>query len=314
MSRSGAAPLSKQLHAMSTRPSPGPDHAGVDALILKAATALGVLGSGPHGAQRILALLCDPAVSAAQVAAVMSREPGLTLRVLRVANSAFYGTARNITTIDRAFQLLGLDAVRGIAAAACLDRTVRRVTDTAPIDMDALVRHSLATAVAAEMLARVRHRPLAADAFIAGLLHNLGIAVQLQVDPRGFRELIDALRATPEQGLPALEAERVQVGHEHCVAVLFEAWKLPAVLVAAARHHHDPLAAPQPHREMAALVNLGIQLSLACGNTYALEPLAPQRGRAVMALLGLSDADLDRVAAELPGRLAQLREAFGTTA
>jgi HD-like signal output (HDOD) protein len=296
---------------MSTSPTPSPDCAGADALILKAATALGVLGSGPLGAQRILALLCDPAVSASRVAAVMAREPGLTLRVLRVANSAFYGAARNITTIDRAFLLLGLDAVRGIAAAACLDRTVRRATATTPIDMDALVHHSLGTAVAAETLARLRHRALAADAFIAGLLHNLGVAVQAQVDPRGLGELIDALRAAPERGLTALEAERVQVGHEHCAAVLFEAWKLPAALVEATRHHHDPLAAPQSHRALAALVNLGIQLSLACGNTYALEPAAPQRDAAVMALLGLSDADLDRVAAELPGRLAQLGEAFG---
>jgi HD-like signal output (HDOD) protein len=285
-----------------------------DALILKAATALGVLGGGPHGAQRILALLCNPKVSASQVAEVMAREPGLTLRVLRVANSAFYGAARNVTTIERAFTLLGLDAVRGIAAAACLDRTIRHAGDSAAVDMDALVRHSLATAVAAESLARSRHPALAADAFIAGLLHNLGIAVQLQLDPHGCRELLDALRTMPERTLPELEAQRVQVGHEHCVAVLFEAWQLPPLLVEAARHHHTPLAAPQQHRKLAALVNLGIQLSLACGNTHALEPLVPQRDAAVMALLGLGDEDLDRASAALPERLAQLREALGVPA
>ena len=290
--------------------SPTQDQDSATAGILKAATALGVLGGGTQGAPRILALLCNPAVNAAEVATVMSREPGLSLRVLRVANSAYYGLTRSISTIDRALVLLGLDAVRGIAAAACLDRTVRRASENAPLDMDALVRHSLATAVAAEALASIRHRPLAPEAFIAGLLHNLGVTVQLRLDPGGVRAMVDALRARPEQDIPALEAQRVGVGHEQCVAVLFEAWQLPAMLVEAARHHHDPMAAPEQHRELAALVNLGIQLSLACGNTYALEPTAPPRNHAALTLLGLADEDLDRVAADLPERLAKLQEAF----
>jgi HD-like signal output (HDOD) protein len=290
--------------------SPTQDQDSATAGILKAATALGVLGGGTQGAPRILALLCNPAVNAAEVATVMSREPGLSLRVLRVANSAYYGLTRSISTIDRALVLLGLDAVRGIAAAACLDRTVRRASENAPLDMDALVRHSLATAVAAEALASIRHRPLAPEAFIAGLLHNLGVTVQLRLDPGGVRAMVNALRARPEQDILALEAQRVSVGHEQCVAVLFEAWQLPAMLVEAARHHHDPMAAPEQHRELAALVNLGIQLSLACGNTYALEPTAPPRNHAALTLLGLADEDLDRVAADLPERLAKLQEAF----
>ena len=282
----------------------------LDRRILRAAAALGVVGGGAHGAQRLLALLCDPQVSVAQVADVLAREPGLALRVLRVANSAFYGVSRHVRTIERAFTLLGLDAVRGIAAAACLDRTLPRGGETAPIDLDALVRHSLATAVAAESLARIRHRALAPDAFISGLLHNLGVTLQLQVDPGGFRSLLEALSAAPQGHLPELEAQRVLVGHEHCVAVLFDAWQLPAALVEATRHHHDPLGAAAEHRELAALLHLGVQLSLAGGNTHALEPCAPQRSAAAMALLGLDDADLDRVAAELPERVRLLREAL----
>jgi HD-like signal output (HDOD) protein len=282
----------------------------LDARILRAATALGVVGGSTHGAQRLLALLCDPGVSATQVGEVLAREPGLALRVLRVANSAFYGASRHVTTIERAFSLLGLDAVRGIAAAACLDRTVRRHGESAPINLDELVCHSLATAVAAEALARINHQALAADAFIAGLLHNLGVTLQLQVDPGGFRQLLDALHAAPQRELTELEAQRVLVGHEHCVAVLFEAWQLPAALIEATRHHHDPLAAAAEHRELAALVHLGVQLSLESGNTYALEPQVPARSAPVMALVGVDAADLDRVAADLPERVRALREAF----
>ncbi len=283
---------------------------GVDEQILKAAATLGVLDGSARGAPRLLALLCDPALSAGQLAAVLACEPGLALRVLRVANSAFYGVSRSVASIDRALLLLGLDAVRGIAAAACLDRTIRRAGAAASLDMDALVHHGCAAAVAAESLARRGHAALAPDAFIAGLLHDLGIAVQLRVDPQGVQAVIEALGACPDRSPPDLEGPRLRVGHEQCAAVLFEAWQLPAALVEAARHHHDPLAAPAAQRELAALVHLGDQLALACGATHALEPLARQPEPAPLALLGMDATDLDQVAAGLPERVRQLREAL----
>lgn len=279
-------------------------------VILKAASTLGVLHGGTQGAQRLLALLCDPNVGAGQVADALSREPALALRVLRVANSAFYGASRNISTIGRAVALLGQDAVRGIAAAACLDRTVRQADAAQPVDLDQLVQHGFATAVAAESLARLGHGALAADAFIAGLLHDLGIAVQIGIDRGGAQALIEALRSDPGAAIAELEGQRMQVGHAQCAAVLFEAWQLPAALVAVARWHHEPLDAPAAHRELASLVHLGDQLALACGSHHALEPAAPTRNAAVMAQLGLEDADLDGVAATLPERVSQLRDAF----
>jgi HD-like signal output (HDOD) protein len=283
------------------------------ALIIKAASTLGVLRGGTQGAQQLLALLCDPDVNAGQVADALSREPALALRVLRVANSAFYGASRNIATVERAVALLGQDSVRGIAAAACLDRTVRLADAAAPLDLDELVQHGFAVAVAAESLARHGHGALAADAFIAGLLHDLGIAVQISIDQPGANALIEALRSHPDQGITDLECERVRVGHAQCAAVLFEAWQLPLALVEVARWHHAPLGAPAAHRELAALVHLGDQLALAGGTHHALEPQAPPRNAAVMELLGLDDGDLDGVAAALPERLSQLREAFAAS-
>ncbi|HXC60060.1 MAG TPA: HDOD domain-containing protein, partial [Steroidobacteraceae bacterium] len=88
-----------------------------DAEIVRAATSLGIIGGGANAAHRILATLCDASLDARQIADVIQREPGLAARVLKVANSAFYGSSRHIATLDRALMLLGLDAVRGIAAA-----------------------------------------------------------------------------------------------------------------------------------------------------------------------------------------------------
>jgi HD-like signal output (HDOD) protein len=258
----------------------------------------------------MLALLCDPEVEESAIASLIARQPSMYARVLRVANSSYYGHARAITTIDRALLLLGRDAVRSIAAATCFDRTMARSTKGNAIDLQAVARHSLATAAAAEALAAICRRPMASDAFIAGLLHNLGVAVQVQLDPRGIDAMIDANRDGPAFGIRVLEANHASVGHEECLAVVFEAWLMPDSLVAVAGHHHDPMNAPERHVDLTSLVNLGANLGLAMGATSPLEPACLERHLPAMRRLGLDDEQLDAVAAQLPARAAELGSAL----
>jgi HD-like signal output (HDOD) protein len=278
--------------------------------ILRAAASLGVLGTGSNGAPRIMAALCNPEVSSREVAALVGKEPALYARVLRVANSPYYGQSRSITTIDRALVVLGVDAVRGIAAAACLDRSLPRRGEDSVVDIKSLIRHSIATAASAESLARIRRPALAAEAFIAGLLHNLGIVVQLQLDAPGLQTMIKLREAGDVRDMRALELDCVVIGHEECVGVIFEAWQLPEALIAAARDHHDPMGAAPPHRELAALINLGANLGLAGGSTFGLEPSQVPRNAPAMASLELNDDQLDGIAIDMPARVAALRSAL----
>ena len=289
-----------------TRTKPPVDRAQ----ILRAAASLGVLGTGANGAPRIMAALCNPEVGSREVAALVGKEPALYARVLRVANSPYYGQSRSITTIDRALVVLGVDAVRGIAAAACLDRSLPRRGEDSVVDMKSLIQHSIATAASAESLARIRRPALAAEAFIAGLLHNLGIVVQLQLDPPGIRTMIKLREAGDIRDMRALESDCAAIGHEECVGVIFEAWQLPESLIAAARDHHDPMGAAQPHRELAALINLGANLGLAGGSTFGLEPSQVARNAPAMASLELDDDHLDGIAVDMPARVAALRSAL----
>lgn len=244
------------------------------------------------------------------MAGIVGQEPGLTARVLRVANSAYYGRPREIATLDRAIVVLGLDAVRGIAAAACLDRGLLRSPATAAVDMDAVLRHSVTAAAAAESLGRLRHRTLAGEAFIAALLHDFGVVVQLHlaVDPMVVRAT--ELRTTPRAIHPAEEREQVGTSHADCGAVVFEAWQLPAALVDAVRHHHEPANAPEAARPVTALVHLGDLLALRLESCHAFE-VAPGEPDAALDLLGLTAEELDAVGAALPERVAELRTALG---
>lgn len=280
------------------------------AQIHKAATSLGMLGAGADSAPRILSALCNPDLRTDELVSLVERQPALYARVLRVANSAYYGQARSITNIDRALVLLGLDSVRGIVAAACLDRVGPRKGEDGPVDMQALVQHSLATATAAESLAQIHSPALAPDAFIAGLLHNLGIIIQIHLDSAGVEAMVRARRSDATRDMRALEAEQAAVSHETCVATLFESWQLPELLIAATRHHHAPMNASEAHRDFAALINLGANLGLAGGSTFTLEPAPVVRDSAAMAWLGFGDAQLDRIVVDLPARVQAYQRAL----
>jgi hypothetical protein len=159
-----------------------------------------------------------------------------------------------------------------------------------------------------EGLARCGHQSLAADVFIAGLLHNISVIVQIRLDPSGVMGMINARRRDGTRAIRSLESQHTTVGHEQCGALVLDAWRLPMSLVSAVQHHHDPMEAPQEHRNLTALVNLGANVALACGNTYALEPAPSGHNVSAMTCLGVTVEDLKLAAANLRDRVDQLCE------
>jgi HD-like signal output (HDOD) protein len=217
-----------------------------------------------------------------------------------------------VSTLERAFVLLGGDAVRGIAAAACLDRAATRALDRSPIGLQDMLRHSVATACAAEMLARgSTHRRAASEAFIVGLLHDFGVAVQVRVDRPAVERLIAAIESGPPEPVREAEARAFCIGHEHCAAVVFDSWKLPSGLVTAVKHLHEPLAAPPEARVVCALVNVANHVAIGAGLGYVLEPRVVETDGAAMQFLKLPSGLVERVAQELPAKVNELQQVFG---
>ena len=277
--------------------------------IREAAAALCMAEAGTSSPARLITLLCDERLSGDELAAKIEAHPVLSARVLQVANSPYYGQVKSVGTIKRALQLLGLNAVRGIAAAAFIDQVIPRRIATLP-DIPSLLRHSLATAIACERLAGRVDPLVAPDAFIAGLIHNLGTVVQASLDPAGTAALIAARTADPCGAIRSLEQEHCQLHHEACGGVLFDAWQLPDSLVNVAMHHHEPDDAPESHRRLVGLVWASANLALSCSNTFSLEPAGAGLDYPKMLALGLQRHDIDAVAADLPERVDLLSRAL----
>ena len=279
------------------------------AAIREAAAALCMAEAGTSSPARLISLLCDERLSGDELAAKIEAHPVLSARVLQVANSPYYGQVRSVGTIKRALQLLGVNAIRGIAAAAFIDQMIPRRIATLP-DIPSLLRHSLATAIVCEMLAARIDPLLAPNAFIAGLIHNLGTVIQASLDPAGSAALIAARASDPCGPIRALEQQHCQLHHEVCGAVLFDAWHLPDSLVNVALHHHGPDDAPDPHRRLVGLVWIGANVALACANTFSLEPAVGALDYAKILVLGLRKDQIDAVADELPERVELLSRAL----
>jgi putative nucleotidyltransferase with HDIG domain len=250
----------------------------LDAALESARQRIARLTALPVLDPRLLAVLAegDIEVQYQHLRELLRVDPALAARVLRVANSAFYGS-RSISSIDRALTVLGAMAVAGIAMAARFDGGAKVVDGQFKL----LRRHSLMTAVAARALAA--RAELAGwdpeSAFVLGLLHDLGWLVQLQM------ERDRALRREDAQPF------RTDDLAEHALfsAALLAHWQLPAQFIDAVRDHHH--VAEFPASTGAALLAVAEQCAKYGGDAFGADR-RPQDSQLPLALFHLTATEL----------------------
>jgi putative nucleotidyltransferase with HDIG domain len=204
----------------------------VDALIEE----LERLPAQPSVAMKVLWTADDPSSSARDLADAIAADPSLTARVLKLANSAYYGLSGRVGNVGFAVTVIGFPTLRAMAAATA-SGLFTPGTRVAP---DGFWQHGVAVATAASKLAsRVGIR--GADAFSLGLLHDLGSTLLFRTDPDRFDRAVG--RAVHDR-IPLAEMEREVYGisHDEAAARVFSAWRFPDDFVEAVREHHHPLA------------------------------------------------------------------------
>lgn len=290
------------------------------ARILQVADSLGLLETGgPGSLASLIVRLGDSTTPIDEIVELIERQPALCARVLRVANSAYYGHSRSIASIGGSVMLLGQNCVRAIATATCAySAMTRQVREVLP-DVAKMVQHSIAVAIAAQSLARVCLPALTAEAFMSGILHDLGFLLLSGVAPRETAQMLEARQLDPNGDIRLLESAAIGIGHEECATILLDEWRLPEPLIAAVGHHHAPESAPTAHRRLARLVNVAEALSTQCGYTFSAEPGSPSEpsgaGQSPHGLerLGLRAPDVSAVIARLPEHASELCSALTGT-
>jgi putative nucleotidyltransferase with HDIG domain len=219
--------------------------------------ALDSIPTLPTIVQPLISILRTPAeeVNVERVVELVSYDSSIAAQCLRMANSPLFGR-HNTETVRSAILALGLKRIEAIVLGCCLNRIVR--PDKWALDAVTFWRHALGCALVSSRIARLIGYPDPEKAYLAGLLHDVGILVNSLVCTEQFRDCLESAR---EDHIALHCCEDKRLGFTHCQTgkILAEHWKFSADLTAVIEHHHNAASAPVA-ASLVSLVYLGDML------------------------------------------------------
>lgn len=227
-----------------------------------------------QAALQLVSLLDRPEAGNDDVVQIMRFDNVLTAKLLRACNSSAFGFSEAVASVDQAVLLLGHQQILQIVLTLEFSATMTVPLAGYAVEAKELWHHSLATASAAELLAKggLDTDADSAVAFTAGLLHDIGKLVMNQALTEETQELIRD-RINNEQ-ISRVEAERAVLGTDHAEAgaVLLQSWKLPEEIVEAVKNHHCPVITPRP--KLSAIIHIADVVAHLAGSAPGWEAFA----------------------------------------
>ena len=172
------------------------------------------------------------------IADIVAQDPGVSARLLKIVNSAYYGLTEKIETVSAAVQTIGTRQLRDLVLATTVVNRFEGISDEL-INMTKFWEHSLATAIAARSLASIHREANLESFFVGGMLHDLGRLVLFAKLPEESTSVLEGCKDT-NRPLIEIEAEIFGFDHTDVGRELFKSWNLPAALEEVAGCHHHP--------------------------------------------------------------------------
>jgi putative nucleotidyltransferase with HDIG domain len=252
-----------------------------------------------QAALRLVNLLEQAAISNDEIVQVIKCDNVLTAKLLRACNSPYFGLDEPVASVDQAVLMLGHQQILHIVLTLAFGSAMVVPLPGYAVEANELWRHSLLTATASEIVA-AETGDLNVDmpvAFTVGLLHDIGklamsqaITPEIQNDIRQFIE---------QQGCSRAEAEKKVLGADHAEigACLLQSWNLPAEIIEAVAHHHQPVCEPRP--QLSVVTHLANCLAHLAGSAPGWDGFAVRVDPRAVAALNLDEARLENLVAEV---------------
>ncbi|MCL2219385.1 MAG: HDOD domain-containing protein [Chitinispirillia bacterium] len=208
--------------------------------IRKVAQSVIGLPTLPTVISKMLQMIDSKRASADTLARLISTDQALTAKLLKLANSAYYGYSREISTVNMAIIVLGFNTVKDMGLWLSVFDAFKN-SNSGAVGFDAVKfwEHSAGCGVASRMLAKNTGSRYAGEAFVAGLLHDMGKMILNQYFAPEMAESLK-LAQEAEMDIDAAEMEVLGVSHGQIGAWLAEKWNLPDIICDTVKHHHDP--------------------------------------------------------------------------
>ena len=268
---------------------------------------VGTLEAIPSSKVELISLLQDPDVEMSKLAATIEMDPALTLNLLRLANSVYFGCPKEVSTVKEAINRLGTSNIFKLVVTSVAAPVVKREVegyDLAPRD---LLKHSLSVDVGSEKLAKALKVKLPDHTFTAGLLHDIGKVVLgdfIQVDAQPIMDLAIEQQVSFESA----EQQILGIDHAELGAILLENWNLPSSVVDVVRWHHQPENCESEDNTVLYLIHIADSLSMMSGIGVGSDGLNYRINEEVVKRLKITINNVETVVSEILGGLFELND------
>ena len=205
----------------------------------------------PTTVSKILQICNNPNTSPADLNKVISLDPVLMGKVMKLINSAYYGLSQEITSLVRAIIMLGLNTVKNLALSTAVLGSLGKKGNFQALNLEGFWRHSLCVGVTAKLIAKKRgvDPKKLEEYFVAGLLHDIG---KIPLNNRFSDEYVNAMSFSDMDHMPLCKAEykTMMVDHSQVGLMIAEAWKLGDEIRDAIQHHHQSAEYNGSHRDI----------------------------------------------------------------
>ncbi|MCA3004531.1 MAG: HDOD domain-containing protein [Phycisphaerales bacterium] len=266
------------------------------------------LPSMPAIAARVIELTGSETVSMREIANTITNDQGLAAKILRTVNSPFYALRKPCSSINQAIVMLGLSAVKTLALGFSLVGSLAK-DKSEGFDYVSYWRRGLLTAVAAKRIAAVAKTGSEEEAFLSGLLQDVGMIALYQALGEQYAAVLKSTGGE-HRLLTKLEYEIMELCHSDIGAMLAIRWKLPPELVIPIKYHERPSSAPPEHAALCTAVALG---NIAADVVSAAEPALPLKKfyERASQWLRMTPAQADAVLAEVTAGSKEIASLLG---
>ncbi|MFW5652489.1 MAG: HDOD domain-containing protein [Planctomycetota bacterium] len=281
-----------------------------ESVVAQAVQEISHIATLPEVTLKIIDLVEDPSSTAQDLHKVIANDPALCSRILKVVNSAFYGLPGQIGSINRAIVLLGLNAVKNIAIATSLGKLFRGGELCPQFNARDLWLNSMSVAASSKMVAEAAGIGLSDEAFLAGLLHDIGIMVEMQANRQGLIEVFDDVA---QSGGSFIEAENRILGADHQAfgQALCERWRFPKSFSYVTGYHHNPLGLASGTRTLACVVHVGDVLAAQLEMGFIADVSNTTPDASVLDELRLSAGQISEMSDRLPDAVEEVATILG---
>jgi len=212
------------------------------------------LPSTPRLYTLLVEQLSRPETSLDEVVEILKQDPAMCSKVLQMVRSAFFGTRLDTVNIEEAVARLGFNIIKSLALTAGVFAAFKQADVIPGFSIGAEQRHALMVARAAQLI--VGHGPVADDAFMAGMLHDVGKLVLASKKPQLLAQVLGQVQQS-SRPLPEVEHQIIGSGHAEIGGYLLGIWGLPCTVVTAVANHHAPARNTPPKLDSVAAVHIG---------------------------------------------------------